>query len=344
MGETLLQVKDLRVSYYTYAGEVQSVRGVSFDVDAGETLAIVGESGCGKSVTAKSMMGLIMDPGQIKEGSQILFDGVNILDMTPKELRAYRGEKCAMIFQDALTSLDPTMKVGRQIAEVLRVHGRAGKAEAAARAVELLRRLGVRRLGVGWGYLIGQLVSWLEENPQPNSTITDICPLVGNASIPARNYQSNENVRLMAQQMGATPHFLSLPALPDSLEEKQVLCSTEVYRQIYQQWEGLDTALVNIGDYPSSPACAPLVRYGSLLQRQRACGRMLIYYFNEDGFVIQSEQDFAIQIPIDILKRCPNIIGVCSANTSAKALRGALKSGFFTHIAARADLIKTLLE
>ena len=211
-------------------------------------------------------------------------------------------------------------------------------------AMELLRQLGVRRLGVGWGYLIGQLVSWLEENPQPNSTITDICPLVGNASIPARNYQSNENVRLMAQQMGATPHFLYLPALPDSLEEKQVLCSTEVYRQIHQRWEELDTALVNIGDYPSSPDFASLVRYGSLLQRQRACGRMLIYYFNEDGFVIQSEQDFAIQIPIDILKRCPNIIGVCSANTSAKALRGALKSGFFTHIAARADLIKTLLE
>ncbi len=210
--------------------------------------------------------------------------------------------------------------------------------------MELLRQLGVRRLGVGWGYLIGQLVSWLEENPQPSSTITDICPLVGNASIPARNYQSNENVRLMAQQMGATPHFLYLPALPESLEEKQVLCSTEVYRQIHQQWETLDTALVNIGDYPSSPDFASLVRYGSLLQRQRACGRMLIYYFNEDGFVIQSEQDFAIQIPIEILKRCPNIIGVCSANTSAKALCGALKSGFFTHLVARSELIKTLLE
>lgn len=211
-------------------------------------------------------------------------------------------------------------------------------------AVELLRQLGVRRLGVGWGYLIGQLVSWLEENPQLNSTITDICPLVGNASIPARNYQSNENVRLMAQQMGAAPHFLYLPALPDSLEEKQVLCSTEVYRQIQQQWEQLDTALVNIGDYPSSPDFASLVRYGSLLQQQRACGRMLIYYFNEDGFMIQSEQDFAIQIPIDMLKRCPNIIGVCSANTSAKALRGALKSGFLTHIVARAELVKAMLE
>ena len=211
-------------------------------------------------------------------------------------------------------------------------------------AVELLRQLGVRRLGVGWGYLIGQLVSWLEENPQPNSTITDICPLVGNASIPARNYQSNENVRLMAQQLGAVPHFLYLPALPEGLEEKQILCSTEVYRRILQQWEALDTALVNIGDYPSSPDFASLVRYGSLLQRERACGRMLIYYFNEDGFVIQSEQDFAIQIPIDLLKRCPNIIGVCSANTSVKALRGALKSGFFTHLVARAELIKALLE
>ena len=211
-------------------------------------------------------------------------------------------------------------------------------------AVDLLRQIGARRLGVGWGYLIGQLVTWLEENPQPNSTVTDICPLVGNASIPARNYQSNENVRVMAQQLGATPHFLYLPALPDNLEEKQLLCSTEVYRQIHQQWEQIDTALVNIGDYPSSPDFASLVRYGSLLQQQHACGRMLVYYFNEEGTVIQSDQDFAIQVPIDTLKRCPNIIGVCSANTSAKALRGALRSGIFTHIVARASLVQRLFD
>ena len=211
-------------------------------------------------------------------------------------------------------------------------------------AVEQLRQTGARRLGVGWGYLIGQLVTWLEANPQPESTVTDICPLVGNASIPARNYQSNENVRLMAQQLGAAPHFLYLPALPESVEEKQLLCSTEVYRQICQRWEEMDTALVNIGDYPSSPDFASLVRYGSLLQRHRACGRMLVYYFNEEGTVIQSDQDFAIQIPLELLRRCPNIVGVCSANTSAKALRGALHSGFFTHLVARAELVRTLLE
>lgn len=211
-------------------------------------------------------------------------------------------------------------------------------------AVQLLWQLGAQRLGVGWGYLIGQIVNWLEQNPQTDSPVTDICPLVGNASIPARNYQSNENIRLMAQQLGAAPHFLYLPALPESLEEKEVLCSTEVYRQIYRQWETLDTALVNIGDYPSSPDFASLVRYGSLLQEQRACGRMLVYYFNEDGQVIQSEQDFAIQIPVDVLSRCQNIIGVCSANTSAKAVRGALRSGLLTHIVARSDIIEAVFE
>ena len=209
-------------------------------------------------------------------------------------------------------------------------------------AVSLLRQLRTRCLGVGWGYLIGQLVTWLQKHPQENSTVTDICPLVGNASIPARNYQSNENVRLIAQQLGAAPHFLYLPALPESLEEKQLLCSTEVYRQIQAWWGEMDTALVNIGNYPSSPDFASLVRYGSLLQQERTCGRLLVYYFNETGKIIQSEQDFAIQIPLDALRRCPRIIGVCSANTSVRALRGALRTGLFSHIVARAELAKAL--
>lgn len=143
MGEKLLQVKDLRVSYYTYAGEVQSVRGITFDVEKGETMAVVGESGCGKSVTAKSIMRLIANPGKIKDGSSIIFDGRDVLSMSGKELRRYRGEDCAMIFQDALTSLDPTMRVGKQIAEVLLIHGTTDKAAAANKAVDLLRQVGI---------------------------------------------------------------------------------------------------------------------------------------------------------------------------------------------------------
>lgn len=211
-------------------------------------------------------------------------------------------------------------------------------------AMDLLRQLGTRRLGVGWGHLIGQLVTWLQDNPHPDSMVTDICPLVGNASIPARNYQSNENVRLIAKQLGATPQFLCLPALPDSLEEKELLCSTELYRQILQQWQQMDTVFVNIGNYPSSPDFASLVRYGRLLQQHHACGRLLVYYFNEEGLIIQSEQDFAIQVPLDVLKKCPNIIGVCSANTSLKALRGALRCGVLTHLVAREALVQELFN
>jgi oligopeptide transport system ATP-binding protein len=135
----ILEIKDLRVSYHTYAGEVQSVRGISFQVEEGETIAIVGESGCGKSVTAKTVMGLISTPpGEIKSGSQVLYFGENILEQSEKEWERYRGAKCSMIFQDALTSLNPTMNIGKQIMENILNHAKVTKEEARRQAVEML--------------------------------------------------------------------------------------------------------------------------------------------------------------------------------------------------------------
>lgn len=139
----LLEVKNLNVSYYTYAGEVQAVRGINFDLDQGETIAIVGESGCGKSVTAKSIMRLIKKPGKVKEGSQILYNGKNLLDYNKKELSTYRGGDVAMIFQDALAALNPTMTVGKQIAENLRMHRNMTKQEALKEAAHLLHMVGI---------------------------------------------------------------------------------------------------------------------------------------------------------------------------------------------------------
>lgn len=142
--DKILEVKDLRVSYHTYAGEVQSVRGVSFDVEEGEAVAIVGESGCGKSVTAKSIMGLIKTPpGEIKEGSKILYKGKDVISMTPKEMSAYRGDEVSIIFQDALASLNPTMTVGKQIVENLMLHRDMNKSTAFAEAVNLLKMVGI---------------------------------------------------------------------------------------------------------------------------------------------------------------------------------------------------------
>lgn len=135
----LLEVKNLKVSYHTYAGEVQAVRGVSFDVNKGETLAIVGESGCGKTVTSKTIMGLISTPpGEIKEESQILFNGKNILEFKDKEWESYRGKEASMVFQDPMTSLNPTMKVGKQISENLILHGNMRKSDALREATRML--------------------------------------------------------------------------------------------------------------------------------------------------------------------------------------------------------------
>lgn len=134
----LLNVADLRVEFDTYGGTVQAVRGVSFSVATGKTLAIVGESGCGKSVTVQALMGLVpMPPGRITAGSARL-RGEEMLGATMIDGQDFRGNQIGMIFQDPMSSLNPTMTIGRQIAETLEVHRGWSRTRAFARAVELL--------------------------------------------------------------------------------------------------------------------------------------------------------------------------------------------------------------
>jgi oligopeptide transport system ATP-binding protein len=141
--EKILEVKNLHVSFDTYAGEVKAVRGVTFDLYKAEAIAIVGESGCGKSVTAKSIMKLIpMPPGRFKQGN-IIFNGRDITNYTRKQMEAIRGSEIGMIFQDPMTSLSPTMHVGKQIAEGIIQHQKMSKKEAMQKAVEMLRLVGI---------------------------------------------------------------------------------------------------------------------------------------------------------------------------------------------------------
>jgi oligopeptide transport system ATP-binding protein len=136
----LLEVNDLKVSFHTYAGEVQAVRGVSFELDKNETLAIVGESGCGKSITAMSLMRLLpIPPAEIKEGSEILYNGKDVLKMSEEELKQLRGSDISLIFQNSMTSLNPTMKIGDQIAENLILHKGMSHKEAFQEAIRMLQ-------------------------------------------------------------------------------------------------------------------------------------------------------------------------------------------------------------
>ena len=141
--DTILKVENLSVLFRTYAGEVQAVRDISFEIEEGNVTAIVGEYGCGKSVTSRSIMGLIKKPGIVSEGSKIFFRDENILAYTEKQWEKYRGQKCSMVFQDALTALNPTMNIGKQITEKILVHRKVSKKEAWQEGIRMLELVGI---------------------------------------------------------------------------------------------------------------------------------------------------------------------------------------------------------
>src|SRR5258707_2177954 len=140
MADKLLEVQNLRTQFFTRSGVVKAVEDVSLYLDQGETLGVVGESGCGKSVTALSIMRLVDKPGRIVDG-KVLFRGEDVLLMEEDELYALRGGKIAMIFQDPMTSLNPVFTVGAQISEAIKAHLKLDNAAATARAVEMMDRV-----------------------------------------------------------------------------------------------------------------------------------------------------------------------------------------------------------
>ncbi len=143
MSEVLLSVKNLKTYFYTEEGVMPSVDGVDFDLHAGETLAIVGESGCGKSVTSLSIMGLVQcPPGKIVDG-EILYQGEDLLKKNKKEMRAIRGNDISMIFQEPMTSLNPVFTVGKQIMESFIIHQKLNKKEAKERSIDMIRMVGI---------------------------------------------------------------------------------------------------------------------------------------------------------------------------------------------------------
>jgi oligopeptide/dipeptide ABC transporter ATP-binding protein len=139
----LLDVRDLRVSFPDAAGRIHPVDGVSFTIDRGKTLALVGESGCGKSLTSLALLRLIPPPGRIDDGSSVTLDGSDILALKPDALRKVRGRRIAMIFQDPMTSLNPVFRIGDQITEVIHAHFTVSRSDAREQAVALLREVGI---------------------------------------------------------------------------------------------------------------------------------------------------------------------------------------------------------
>ncbi len=140
---TLLEVRDLKTYFFTFGGVVKAVDGVSYDLQEGETLGLVGESGCGKSVSALSIMRLIPDPPGKIMGGEIVFNGEDLLKMSPAQMRKIRGHQISMVFQEPMTSLNPVLSVERQLTETLRLHLGMNKADASREAVRRLEQVGI---------------------------------------------------------------------------------------------------------------------------------------------------------------------------------------------------------
>lgn len=216
-----------------------------------------------------------------------------------------------------------------------------GVAEA---AIAYLTELGGTSLGIGWGHIIGDVVKHMEQREKRVPLGTSVCPLIGNGGVGLKNYHSNELVRSIAEHSGAQPQFIYSPACVLSEQELRLTRELDSYHEICHVWERLDVALVNIGNFPSSPDFASEARYGGLLIQHKAVGRILNYFVDGEGHIIHSDTDYAIQIPLELLARVRHVVGICSANTSPKALKGALKTGYINHFIAPEHVVTAVLE
>ena len=192
----LLEVRDLHVQFETSRGRVRAVEGITYTVNRGEIVAVVGESGCGKSVSALAIMRLLAKTGRVTQG-QILFEGQNLLDLSEEEMREKRGRDISMIFQEPMTSLNPVLSIGEQVMEPLKIHLRMTDEQATARALELLQLVGItdgpRRLDA----ILNNLRPLLKAMGAPEETITAVL-FVGTSDVAVRGASARATRRTAA--------------------------------------------------------------------------------------------------------------------------------------------------
>ena len=216
--------------------------------------------------------------------------------------------------------------------------------EAGIAFLERLAGNGRKRFGIGWGHIIGELVGRIEKRSQPVNLGESICPLIGNGGAGLKNYHSNELVRVVGEHSQSEPEFIYTPAYMTSEQDLKRTMDLENYHEILLSWRRLEVALVNIGNFPSVPDFASKARYGDLLVKERAVGRILNYFVGEDGHVLASDTDYAVQIPLPLLGKVPHVVGICSANTNPRALGAALRTGYIRDLIAPERIAAQLME
>lgn len=211
-------------------------------------------------------------------------------------------------------------------------------------AIDFLEKFKPHNLGIGWGSIIGNVVSEIEAREKLLCGSKNVVALVGNSGVFNRNYHPSESVRIISEKANSFPQYWYAPAFVESLQEANNLRELENYKSVSSIWNKLDIAFVNIGNYPSVPDFATGARYGDKLKEEKAVGRMLCYYYNREGKIIHSDDDCTMQIPIETLVKSKLVLGIASSNVKAEALLGALNTGVFTHLIASEILVQKTLQ
>lgn len=187
-------------------------------------------------------------------------------------------------------------------------------------------------LGFGWGYNINKVIKTFPDIESKNSYKGIVCPLVGTATVPHRGYHPNELATDFSHKTGFEPEFLISPAFPSTEQEQELFMNTDNYKQIYERWKKVDTALVTLGSYPLVPDHGTALRFGKKLFTEKAVGNILSYFFNREGEIILGDDDYAIQMPLLLLKRIRNFIGIVPQEANAISAISCLRTGYVKHL------------
>ncbi|MGL5979221.1 MAG: sugar-binding transcriptional regulator [Erysipelotrichaceae bacterium] len=199
-------------------------------------------------------------------------------------------------------------------------------------------------IGLGWGSTIGRMALHYDAQPPKQQVGGVLVPLLANAPTSNRNYHTNELVRMMARSIGSDSRYLYAPLICAGEQELLILQKVESYQQLQADWNNLDYAWIQIRNHPSIPDLGTEARFGRILNKKKAVGMLLGHYFDVEGHIIESSQDFTMQIPIASLAKTKRLVGVVGTGVTAAAVLGALRTGLFHHIILDSKTASEVLE
>jgi DNA-binding transcriptional regulator LsrR (DeoR family) len=198
--------------------------------------------------------------------------------------------------------------------------------------------------GLGWGYNINQILEKMPHDGEAKYLKGIVCPLIGTATVPHRGYHPNELTTVFSQKTGFEPEYLIVPAFPTTEQEQELFQNTNNYKEIYERWRKMDTALITLGSYPLVPDHGTAMRFGKKLIIEKAVSCLLSYFFNREGEIILGDDDFAIQIQIEQLGKIKNIIGVVPKEENVMSTMACLKTGYIKHLVITKKMATELLK